>query len=116
MMAASERELTTDLTETDAITISRETWGHNKDQSLMKHATRIQSRAIKRAGQLIDQITPSKAGGDGGGATPSARKKAAREAGLSPDQQKQAQRVARLNDLKLHKPPRFSHLDRYSIW
>jgi len=33
-----------------------------KDETLLKTAVRIQSRAITRAGELIEQIEPSKGG------------------------------------------------------
>ena len=69
------------------------------DDQLEKMAMRIRARAIRRAGDLLKQIEPSKGGrppeqtrvGD----RPSlSRADAAREAGMSPHQQKTAIRVA----------------------
>ena len=71
-----------------------------KDESLRKMADRIQARAIRRCGELLKQIEPSK-GGDASlfiardGADPSVtRKLAAEQAGLSERQRKTALRVA----------------------
>ena len=71
------------------------------DQSLMQHAQRIRARAIRRAGELIEQIeaapgarTDMEPKGD---APPRlTRREVSAQAGLSVDQQKQAQRVARV--------------------
>lgn len=67
----------------------------SKDDSLTKMSQRIQARAIRRAGELLKQIMPAtgahlKRGGD----SPLSRKQAAEDAGLSPDQRKNALRVA----------------------
>lgn len=73
------------------------------DDSLRKMADRIQARAIRRAGELLKQIEPSKGGrppeetreGD----RPSlSRKQAANEAGMSDHQRKSALRVANVPD------------------
>lgn len=64
------------------------------DETLMNHAKRIKVRAIRRAGQLLKAMEPSKGGQPTRGGDSPSRKKAARDAGMSPDQQKQAQRVA----------------------
>ena len=71
-----------------------------KDESLRKMADRIQARAIRRCGELLKQIEPSK-GGDASlfiardGADPSVtRKLAAEQAGLSERQRKTALLVA----------------------
>lgn len=63
------------------------------DDELMKMATRIRDRAIRRAGELLKQIEPaSGARSDLGRAT--TRGSIASEAGMSPHQAKQAIRVA----------------------
>lgn len=71
-----------------------------KDDALLKHAMRIQSRAIQRAGELLEQIEPGKTGpkpelGTGAHTQPT-RAAAAAEAGLSKHQAVQAVRVARV--------------------
>ena len=71
------------------------------DKTLEKYAVRIRSRAIKRAGQLLDEID-----GRGGDRTKSGdaptsgptQRAAAKQAGMSKDQQVQAVRVARVPD------------------
>jgi hypothetical protein len=69
-----------------------------EDETLLNTATRIKARAIQRCGQLLKAIAPAKGANQNirGGAPPNVvtRASAAREAGLSKDQQKQAQRVA----------------------
>jgi hypothetical protein len=75
------------------------------DKSLEEMAVRIRARAVDRAGKLLKQI-PAKAGRRGsgpGGDTPpeldrerSERAQAATAAGLSPDQTKQAIRIANI--------------------
>ena len=64
----------------------------------MNHARRIQARAVRRMGELLEAIEPQ-SGGDrksNGGHPPlDTRTSAARSAGLSEHQQKQAVRVAR---------------------
>lgn len=68
-----------------------------QDDELEMHARRIRNRAIRRMGELLERIEPAPgARTDLGGAHPQGRGAAAREAGISPDQQKQAQRVARV--------------------
>ena len=71
-----------------------------KDDTMRQMADRIQARAIRRAGELLKQIEPSK-GGDSSlfnakeGDRPSVtRKQAATDAGMSEHQRKQALRVA----------------------
>lgn len=67
------------------------------DDSLMNHAKRIRVRAIRRAGKLLEQIQPAPGRQKNrGGGSPNSRRAAARSAGMSEDQQKQAQRVARV--------------------
>ena len=69
-----------------------------KDDELMKRSTRIRDRAIRRAGELLKQIEPAHGANQniGRGTSPivQTRKQAASDAGLSPDQAKQAIRVA----------------------
>lgn len=71
------------------------------DDEMLRMATRIRDRAIRRAGELLKQIEPSKGGrpsetrGDAPPSFPS-RKDAATQAGLSADQMKQAIRVANI--------------------
>lgn len=68
------------------------------DDSLMKMATRIRDRAIRRSGELLKQIEPSKGGRPlettVGTHSSFTRTDAARAAGMSPHQQAQAVRVA----------------------
>ncbi len=71
-----------------------------KDDSMLTMASRIKARAVKRCGELFKQIAPAKNHHDArtrGGATPS-RIKAAKAAGLSRDEMKQAIRVANIPD------------------
>jgi hypothetical protein len=67
------------------------------DDSLRKMADRIQARAIQRCGELLRAIKPAKnqhaTNGARGGEAPS-RSQAARNAGLSRDQKRDALRVA----------------------
>lgn len=68
------------------------------DDQLEKMARRIRARATRRAGELLKQIEPSKGGrpSKNSGSRPPefSRAAAARGAGLSRDQAKQAQRLA----------------------
>jgi len=70
------------------------------DDQLRKMADRIQARAIRRAGELYNQIEPDKGGYHGNyaqdGTVPSTRKQAATDAGLSERQRKTASRVANI--------------------
>lgn len=67
------------------------------DSTLLAMAKRIQARAVRRCGELLQQIEPAQ-GGDrrskGGHAPVDSRKAAASDAGLSEHQRKQALRVA----------------------
>lgn len=71
-----------------------------KDEELMKMATRIRDRAIRRAGELLKQIEPSKGGRPTettvGTHSSFTRTDAARDAGMSAHQQAQAVRVANI--------------------
>lgn len=80
------------------------------DDELMKMATRIRDRAIRRAGELLKQIEPSKGGrpSETRGATgpsfePSSRKEAGEAAGMSDRQIKTAIRVANVPDEQFEK-------------
>lgn len=69
-----------------------------KDEQLQKYAERIRARAIRRCGELLKQVEPSKGGQpthDGGGIS---RTKAAADAGLSERQKVTALRVASIPD------------------
>lgn len=71
----------------------------SKDESLLKMATRIQARAIRRCGELLKQIEPAKNQHDASarvGTVPSTRTQAATNAGLSERQRKTALRVANI--------------------
>ena len=70
-----------------------------EDETLMKMATRIKARAVRRSGELLSQIDgrggdQSKSAGD----HTFARSDAAREAGMSKHQQVQAVRIAAVPD------------------
>lgn len=69
-----------------------------KDETLRKHAERIQARAIRRCGELLKKIEPSKGGRPANetreGVRPSSRGDVASSAGLSVHQRKTALRVA----------------------
>lgn len=68
------------------------------DDSLRTHAMRIQARAIRRCGELLKKIERPEQGGrpkqNGSGAGPVSRAGAARDAGLSSRQRRDALRVA----------------------
>jgi hypothetical protein len=69
----------------------------SEDETLMRLATRIKARAVRRAGELLRQIEPAKNQHDASarvGSGPSSRSEAASEAGMSDRQQKTALRVA----------------------
>lgn len=69
-----------------------------EDASLREYADRIQARAVRRCGELLQQVAPGtgKNQTEREGASPLAvtRKSAAEMAGMSPHQRKQALRVA----------------------
>ena len=94
------------------------------DDQLMKMATRIRDRAIRRAGELVNQMQP----GTGKhweskreGTRPLTRIEAARDAGMSPHQMKQAQRVANIpadafeKQVESDSPPTVSQLAQQGI-
>jgi len=68
------------------------------DDSLLKLATRIQARAIRRAGELLKEFQTSPRGGrpagNGGSAPTVSQRQAAAAAGMSKDQEVTAVRVA----------------------
>lgn len=68
------------------------------DDSMRRMADRIQARAIRRCGELLREIAPSKGGRPTeklvGAPTPVSRTQAAKHAGLSRNQKVQALRVA----------------------
>lgn len=98
------------------------------DDELMKMATRIRDRAIRRAGELLQQIEPAK-GGDRkstayqteGDHSLITRQSAAREAGMSQHQQVQAVRIANIpreefdRQVDSPKPPTLSQLAQQGI-
>ena len=66
----------------------------SNDETLLRYANRIRARAVRRAGELLETITSHtnpKHRGDGPG-----RLAAAKAAGMSRDQERQALRVARI--------------------
>lgn len=73
-----------------------------QDEELMKMATRIKARAIRRAGELLKQIEPKRGAnqniGDGDGPKVETRKEVATAAGLSERQAKTAIRTANVPD------------------
>ena len=70
------------------------------DERLEKVARRIRNRAIRRVGQLLEQIEPVNAARDRdtAGGIPLSRSEAAKEAGLSKRQKDTAMRVASLSE------------------
>lgn len=92
----------------------------SKDEELMKMATRIRDRAIRRAGELLKQIEPSKGGRPSettdGSDSSFTRTDAARQAGMSERQQVTAIRVANVpaqefeRQVESDKPPTVTKL------
>ena len=95
------------------------------DDELLKMATRIKARAVRRSGELLKQIAPDRGGrpsetraGDPPGFS---RGEAAREAGMSRHQQKQALRVATVPEDDFESavdgdtPPTLNHLAQQGI-
>jgi len=98
----------------------------SQDESLLKMAQRIKARATRRAGELLQQIEPQQ--GQRSDVEPRAgdhpkltRSDAARDAGYSPHQQKQAQRIASVPQdqfdaqVESVKPPTLSQLAQQGI-
>ncbi|WP_191284951.1 hypothetical protein [Aliiroseovarius zhejiangensis] len=70
-----------------------------QDEELEAYARRIRNRAIRRMGEVLQNIEPAAnhhGNSTGGDAPTTSRAQAAREAGISKDQQVQAVRVARV--------------------
>ncbi len=68
-----------------------------EDDNLERMATRIRGRAIRRAGELLGQVTPATGAHlKSGGAPTLSRKQAATDAGMSRDQMHTALRVAKV--------------------
>lgn len=89
------------------------------DEELMKMATRIRDRAIRRAGEILSQVNGQGARTDQlsvGGHTKLTQDQAARDAGMSKHQQVQAVRVANIprdefdRQVDSDKPPTLSQL------
>jgi len=73
----------------------------SEDNTLRKHADRIQARAIRRCGELLKQIAPARGANQNiqEGARPNVtRESAATDAGLSEHQRKTALRVANVDE------------------
>lgn len=94
------------------------------DEELLKMATRIKGRAIRRAGELLQQIEPGQGARDGKreeGARPPLRGEVARDAGMSSHQAKQAVRVANVpredfdRQVESDRPPTISQLAQQGI-
>lgn len=94
------------------------------DDELMKMATRIRDRAIRRAGELLQQLDGR--GGDrskseGGHTSAISQAEAARDAGMSKHQQVQAVRIANIpredfdRQVESDKPPTLSQLAMQGI-
>ena len=97
-----------------------------KDEDLERMAQRIRARAIRRAGELLKQIEPAATGPKPELKAPDrlqfGRSDAAREAGMTPHQQKQAIRIASVPEREFEeqveraeKPATLSHLARQGI-
>jgi hypothetical protein len=92
----------------------------SEDDELERMAQRIRARAIRRAGELLNQIEPSKGGRPSktkdGGVPSFTRSDAARDAGMSERQQKTALRIANVPErefeqqIEAPKPPTLSKL------
>lgn len=80
---------------------------------MRKFADRIQARAIKRCGELLKAIPRPAQGGrpskNGGFGPPVSRAQAARDAGLSRDQKRDALRVAKIPDAEFEAAVESNH-------
>lgn len=95
-----------------------------EDETLMRMATRIKARAVRRSGELLRQIEPGQGARDGkrgeGDHTP-LRSEAARDAGMSKHQQVQATRVANVpqqdfdEQVESDTPPTLSQLAQQGV-
>ena len=96
-----------------------------EDQELERMAQRIRARAIRRAGELLKQIEPAPTGPKpelkAGDRHQFGRADAAREAGMSPHQAKQATRIANVPEREFEeqiespKPPTLSQLAQQGV-
>lgn len=94
----------------------------SKDEQLFQYATRIRARAIRRCGELLQQVQPGKAGRPmkekigTAGDTNFSRKQAATDVGLSKRQKENALRLAAIPKAEFDKmvdavnPPTIKHL------
>ena len=90
------------------------------DKEMEKTAQRIRARAVRRCGELLKEIEKAQGGvrrNQEGGVSPMvSRTKAAKDAGLSPDQAKQSIRVANVSEedfeaqLESDNPPTITNL------
>lgn len=97
----------------------------SQDESLMKMAARIKARAVRRAGELLNQIEPQRGANqniqEGSRPNVATRSDAARDAGFSEHQQKQAQRIAAIPErdfdeqVEAPKPPTLTQLAQQGI-
>jgi hypothetical protein len=95
------------------------------DDQLERMAARIRARAIRRAGELLKQIEPAQPGPkpelEAGTRHQFGRSDAARDAGMSPHQAKQAVRIAAIperdfeDQVESPKPPTLSQLAQQGI-
>jgi hypothetical protein len=73
-----------------------------KDKTLLNHALRIQARATRRAGQLLELFklkqSPGRPKKNGSGAQPHSQKDTARKHGMSKHQERTAKRAAKISD------------------
>lgn len=96
-----------------------------EDETLLKMAARIKARATRRAGELLTQIEAAHGANQnikaGDHLNVFTRTDAAREAGMSPHQQKQAVRIAAIPEpdferqVESQKPPTLSQLAAQGI-
>lgn len=95
-----------------------------EDETLMKMAARIKARAVRRAGELLQQIEPAAnrhGNSSGMGGHTSSRADAARDAGMSKHQQMQATRIASVpekqfeREVEAEKPATLSQLAQQGI-
>ena len=92
------------------------------DDTLYKTAMRIQARAIRRSGELLQEFQTGSKGGrprkNGGGTHPVSQRGAAEQAGMSKEQEKTARRVAEISEdefeaaIESEDPPTITTLTR----
>ena len=86
-----------------------------EDATLMNHAMRIQARAIRRAGELLEAVEAGKNQHHAASMGDHTRTKAAEQAGMSKHQQVQATRVARVEPQEFEQQVEASKGGRPSI-